>query len=159
MTAEEEPAAVSNTQDVMEPTQLIGHHGVLSVEPVLGRVARSSSQEVEGSHAQEDARPLSTQENCTICDAPAIPWSCCGASLLCIACTRQARNAVPQESYHLPHPRCPSCRADYPRDFDFESLFCRVCTQTTEVLPEFSVRTPADAGGPLIVWGANYNGS
>jgi hypothetical protein len=90
--------------------------------------------------------PGQPHDLCMNCDEPAIPWPCCGGATVCTSCTRQARNSIPQESYSFPHPRCPSCRADYPRDFDFTLLFCRVCTQPTEPLPDFTTRSATDCG-------------
>jgi hypothetical protein len=90
--------------------------------------------------------PVTPVETCMNCDEPSISWPCCGSSTMCIGCTRQARNSVPQESCHFPHPRCPSCRADYPRDYEFTLRFCRVCTQPTEPLPDFATRTGGDNG-------------
>ena len=84
------------------------------------------------------------QEGCMNCEQPAIPWPCCGGAIVCVACTRQTRNSVPTECFHLPNPRCPVCRADYPRTFEFALYFCRVCTQTTEVLPDFETRELTD---------------
>ena len=78
------------------------------------------------------------------CEQPAIPWPCCGGAIVCVACTRRTRNSVPTECFHLPNPRCPVCRADYPRTFEFALYFCRVCTQTTEVLPDFETRELTD---------------
>ena len=85
------------------------------------------------------------QEPCMNCDEPGIPWPCCGSANVCLQCTRQARNAAVR-SYNFPNPRCPNCRVDYPRDENFTLLFCRVCTQPTEALPDFTTRSTDDVG-------------
>ena len=79
---------------------------------------------------------------CMVCGDPSVPWPCCGCALFCAACTRRCRNSVPEPSHHLPHPRCPNCRADYPRDVAFELLFRVVCTQLTQPLEAFVTRNP-----------------
>src|SRR4051794_22741258 len=51
-------------------------------------------------------------------------------------------SSMQEESHHLPHPRCPNCRADYPQDVDFMLLFCVVCAQLTEPVVNFVTRNP-----------------